>query len=161
MQTGSGGTSRQVPADRWPCPQTATTSPAASPTAQASLVYTLPSLAPNPALFSFLASHAHLFCQTPNFIIPPLSPQGLQLTSQVLERKVKYRLQSLTKDSTVSEQPNATLYPFLWQPAHPTQQKDTLPHAHTLQDFLVHYDKRYIRGSQSQGCGEGKWGATA
>lgn len=100
--------------------------------------YTLPSPAPNAALFSFLAFHAQLFCQTPNFIIPPLSSRGLQFTSQVLARKVKYRLQSLTKDHAVSEQPNATLYPFLWQPAHPTPQKDTLPHTHRLQDFSVH-----------------------
>lgn len=46
-------------------------------------------------------------------------------------------MQSLTQDHTVSEKPNATLYPFLWQPTHPTQQKDILPHAHRLQDFLV------------------------
>lgn len=77
-QPGGGGT--EVPADtsdRWPCPPRATTSPAPSSNSPRLLQATPPSLAGGPALFPFLASHGHLFCQTPrspSFFILPLIP---------------------------------------------------------------------------------------
>ena len=121
---------------------------------------------PHPALFPFLASQAHSFCQTPSsqsLVIPPLGPQGLQLASQRLERKVTPRLQSLTGGPPVPEQPNTTVYLSLAAgPPHST--KGLTPSSFT--DFTASSSlslkaKGTIRGSHSQNQGWGReMGAT-